>query len=155
MCKVYGSLDEFLNQWNRAERKEAILAELMEHGLLLDELQASTDFEVDPFDLICHPAYDQPPLTRRERARQVKKRDLFARFGETARRVLEALLEKYADEGIQTIEEAKEPETLRLLLQVPPFDEIGTVVQLVRAFGSAPSYLAAVEELEEEIYRVA
>lgn len=102
----YATLDDFLQKWTAAEQKEAIVAELEENGVLFAELADLVGKDFDPFDLVCHVAFDQPPLTRRERAENVKKRNYFAKYGEQARAVLEALLEKYADEGIETIESA-------------------------------------------------
>jgi type I restriction enzyme, R subunit len=100
VLREYALLDEFLTRWNTAEQKKAIIDELEGQGVLLDALAEEVGKELDPFDLICHVAYGQPPLTRRERAENVRKRDYFARFGEQARAVLETLLDKYADEGI-------------------------------------------------------
>ena len=99
----------------------------------------------DPFDLICHVAYDQPPLTRQERAEKVRKRDFFTKYGEQARAVLDALLDKYADEGIETIEDIK-------VLTVDPFSRLGTAPELIKAFGGKPAYLKAVQELERQLY---
>jgi type I restriction enzyme R subunit len=100
---------------------------------------------LDPFDLICHVAFDQPPLSRRERADSVKKRNYFERYGEQARLVLEALLEKYADTGIENIEDPK-------VLQIDPFSKMGTPPELVKHFGDKAAYLRAVKELEDELY---
>lgn len=144
----YASLDDFLIRWNDAERKQAILAELEEHGLLLDALHEEVGKDYDPFDLICHVAFDQPPLTRRERAENVRKRDYFTRHGEEARRVLDALLDKYADEGVENIEEIS-------VLKVRPFNEIGSPLEIVRGFGGKKKYLDAVHKLEDELYRAA
>ena len=131
------------------------MAELLEQGVLLDILEAEFGGESDPFNLICHVAFDQPPLTRRERANQVKKRDTFGRYGQTARQVLTTLLDKYASEGIVTLEEAANPETLAPVLKLPPFNQIGSPVQIIKAFGGKPKYIAAVKQLEQELYRVA
>jgi type I restriction enzyme R subunit len=103
---------------------------------------------MDVFDLICHTAFDQPPLTRVERARQVKKRDYFTKYGEQARKVLEALLDKYAEEGIENIENMK-------ILQVNPLDQFGSPVEIIQLFGGKKKYLEALTGLEQEIYRVA
>jgi type I restriction enzyme R subunit len=105
--------------------------------------------------LICHVAFDRPPLTRRERARQVQKQAVFTRYGDTARRVLAALLEKYAEAGIQPLEEAADHQKLATALKLPPFDQVGSPVQIIKAFGGKPKYLAAERELEQAIYRVA
>ncbi|WP_340120804.1 EcoAI/FtnUII family type I restriction enzme subunit R [Methylobacter svalbardensis] len=143
--KDYASLDDFLRRWSKAERKAAILQELQEHGLLLEPLADEVGKDFDAFDLICHVAFDQPPLTRRERADQVKKRNYFAKYGEQARQVLETLLEKYADTGIENIEDIK-------ILTLDPFKNMGTASELVSAFGGKPAYLAALYELEENLY---
>jgi type I restriction enzyme R subunit len=143
--KDYSSLDEFLRRWGKAERKAAILQELEEHGLLLEPLADEVGKDFDAFDLICHVAFDQPPLTRRERAEQVKKRNYFAKYGEQARKVLESLLEKYADTGIENIEDIK-------ILTLDPFKNMGSASELVSAFGGKPAYLAAVQELETQLY---
>jgi len=143
--KDYSSLDDFLRRWSKAERKAAILQELEEHGLLLEALADEVGKGFDAFDLICHVAFDQPPLTRRERADQVKKRNYFAKYGEQARKVLETLLEKYADTGIENIEDIK-------ILTLDPFKNMGTASELVSAFGGKSAYLAALYELEEHLY---
>jgi type I restriction enzyme R subunit len=153
--QIYRSLDDFLSKWQAAERKEAIMAELLEQGFLLEQLQAQAGTEVDPFDLICQVAFDRPPLTRRERAEGVQKRDIFGRYGETAQAVLAALLDKYAAEGIESLEEATEESRLAPVLKLPPFDGLGSPVQLIKAFGGKAQYVAAVRALEAEIYRVA
>ena len=142
----FASLDNFLNVWNNADRKQAIIAELLDQGVLVDALYLAVDKQVDLFDLICHVAYDQPPLTRQERADKVKKRDYFTKYGEQARKVLEALLDKYADEGISNIEDIK-------VLSVQPLTEFGSPVQIIKEFGSKEKYLQAVRELENELYR--
>lgn len=144
----FASLDNFLNVWNNADRKQAIIAELLDQGVLVDALYQAVDKQVDLFDLICHVAYDQPPLTRQERADKVKKRDYFTKYGEQARKVLEALLDKYADEGISNIEDIK-------VLSVQPLTEFGSPLQIIKEFGSKDKYLQAVRELENELYRTA
>jgi type I restriction enzyme R subunit len=143
--KDYSTLDEFLLRWSNADRKAAILQELEEHGLLLEPLADEVGKGFDAFDLICHVAFDQPPLTRRERADQVKKRNYFAKYGEQARLVLESLLEKYADTGIENIEDIK-------ILTLDPFKDMGTASELVSAFGGKPAYIAALHELEQNLY---
>jgi type I restriction enzyme R subunit len=143
--KDYASLDEFLRSWNKADRKAAILQTLEQHGLLLEPLADEVGKDFDAFDLICHVAFDQPPLTRRERAEQVKKRNYFAKYGEQARQVLESLLEKYADTGIENIEDIK-------ILTLDPFKNMGTANELVTAFGGKPAYMAALQELEQHLY---
>lgn len=144
----YATLDAFLQKWSSAEQKEAIVAELEENGVLFAELAEQVGRDFDPFDLVCHVAFDQPPLTRRERADNVKKRNYFAKYGEQARAVLEALLEKYADEGIETIESVN-------VLKVQPLDKFGTPVEIVRLFGGTDQYKTAVKELETALYSLA
>lgn len=143
--KDYASLDEFLRSWNKADRKAAILQTLEQHGLLLEPLADEVGKDFDAFDLICHVAFDRPPLTRRERAEQVKKRNYFAKYGEQARQVLESLLEKYADTGIENIEDIK-------ILTLDPFKNMGTANELVTAFGGKIAYIAALQELEQHLY---
>ena len=145
VLKDYASLDEFLRRWTKAERKASILQELEEHGVLLQPLAEEVGKDFDAFDLICHVAFDQPPLTRRERADQVKKRNYFAKYGEQARKVLESLLEKYADTGIENIEEIK-------ILTLDPFKNMGTASELVSAFGGKQGYINALQELEMNLY---
>ena len=142
------SLDDFLNKWNNTDRKEAIIKELQEQGVLVEALMEAVEKKVDLFDLICHIAYDQPPLTRKERANNVKKRNYFAKYGEQSKKVLEALLEKYADEGIENIESME-------VLKVKPLNEFGSPVEIINEFGSKEEYLRAVKELETELYKSA
>jgi type I restriction enzyme R subunit len=141
----FKTLDEFLRKWNESERKEAILKELEERGVLLEELKEEVGKDLDPFDLICHIAFDMPPLTRKERANNVKKRNYFTKYGESAREVLEALLEKYADEGIENLENLE-------ILKVPDFKRFGSPIEIVKRFGGKKKYLEAIKELEKEIY---
>jgi type I restriction enzyme R subunit len=141
----YATLDAFLQKWSSADQKEAILAELEEQGVLFAELAEQVGKDFDPFDLVCHVAFDQPPLTRRERAENVKKRNYFAKYGDKARAVLEALLEKYADEGIKTIESVN-------VLRVQPLDKFGTPIEIIRLFGSKQDYLQALTDLEAALY---
>ena len=141
----YASLDDFLRKWSHADKKEAIIEELMEQGILVDSLLEAVNRECDLFDIICHVAWDMPPLTRKERAINVKKRDYFTKYGESARKVLEALLDKYADEGIRQIEDIN-------ILKVTPFDRFGSPIQIIKTFGEKSDYLKAVNELEDQIY---
>ncbi|MOA07279.1 hypothetical protein D3C78_1269670 [compost metagenome] len=147
--KQFASLDDFLRRWSDAEQKKAIIDELAAQGVLwealAEEVQARQDKPLDPFDLICHVAFDQPALTRRERAEQVKKRNYFGKYQGAARQVLEALLDKYADTGIEHIEDIK-------ILQLDPFSQIGAPVELVKAFGGKAGYTRAVHELEDQLY---
>jgi type I restriction enzyme R subunit len=141
-------LGAFLQHWSTAERKQAVLDELREVGIDLSILgnvvPNATDFDV--FDLIAHIVWDAKPLTRRERANQVKKRNYFAKYGEQARAVLEALLEKYAEHGISDLEDAA-------ILELPPFDAFGTKMQIRREiFGGTEAFSAALTELEAALY---
>ncbi len=145
VTEAYTSLNQFLTKWNEADRKVAILQELQEQGVLLEALETMVGPGYDPFDMVCHVAFNQPPLTRRERAEQVKKRDVFTKYGETAQLVLEGLLEKYADQGITSIESTQ-------ILQLDPFATLGTTVELVRSFGGRQQYQAALTELEQLLY---
>jgi type I restriction enzyme, R subunit len=145
----FGSLTDFLRRWNSAERKQAVLEELADHGVPPEVLQQAVPngAELDVFDLVAHVAFDQKPLTRRERANNVKKRDVFGKYGDQARAVLEALLDKFADHGVQNIEDAK-------VLELPPFDQFGSKMQIRRGvFGSVDDFNAAVRDLEAAIYK--
>lgn len=146
----FGSLTDFLHRWSCAERKQAVLEELEKHGVPLELLQQAVinGSELDAFDLVTHLAFDQKPLTRRERANNVKKRDVFGKYGEQAKDVLEALLEKFADHGIQDIEDAK-------VLELPPFDQFGSKTKIRRGiFGGVEQYTQAVQELELALYDI-
>lgn len=144
----YRSLDNFLQAWNDAEKKRVIIEELENQGLSFAELKEEIKSDLDIFDLICHIAWDAPALTRRERAENVRKRNYWTKYGDKVRTVLEALLDKYAESGIENIEDMK-------ILTVEPLKELGTPTELVGLFGGKPQYLAAIKELEAEIYRVA
>lgn len=149
ITEQFATLNDFLNKWNDAEKKETIIRELEEAGVPVDDLVNSVDRKLDLFDLITHVAYDQPPLTRSERADNVKKRNYFTKYGEQARAVLEALLDKYADEGIENIENLD-------VLNVIPFTDFGSRVEIVKGiFGGKEKYLRAVKELENELYKIA
>lgn len=144
----FGSMTDFLRRWNSTERKQAVLEELAEQGVPLATLQqaVANGSELDVFDLVAHVAFDQKPLTRRERANNVKKRDVFGKYGDQARAVLEALLDKFADHGVQDIEDAK-------VLELPPFDQFGSKTQIRRGiFGGVDQYTQAVHELEQALY---
>ncbi len=146
--KAYASLDAFLTVWNDAERKQAILEELAAKGVFLDELAEQVGRDYDAFDLVCHVAFDQPPLTRQERAEKVKKRNVFGKYGDKARAVLDALLQKYADSGITSVESLE-------ILKVDPLTAFGTPVEIVKLFGGKTAYLAAIRELETALYQKA
>ncbi|RBI65085.1 restriction endonuclease [Vreelandella sulfidaeris] len=146
----FASLDAFLRRWQDAERKQVILDELAEKGIFWDALVAELGQkwgeEPDPFDVICHIAFDRPPLTRRERAEQVRKRDIFNRYEGQARQVLESLVDKYADSGIAPIEDPK-------VLTLSPFSQLGAPMELINAFGGKPGYQRALHELEDALYQ--
>lgn len=144
----YQTLNDFLNKWHSADKKQAIIEELTEQGIVLENLKEAIGKEMDIFDMICHTAFDQPPLTRAERAKQVRKRDVFTQYGEQAKKVLEALLDKYADEGIENIEDIK-------VLKVNPFDQFGTPTEIIKLFGGKTQYLQALTQLEQALYQVA
>jgi type I restriction enzyme R subunit len=143
--KDYSSLDAFLVRWSKTEQKQAIIDELEEQGVLLESLSEEVGKDYDPFDLVCHVAFDKPPLTRKERADNVRKRDYFTKYGEQAQKVLSALLDKYADEGIIHIEEPQ-------ILTINPFPQFGTPIEIVKYFGGLSQYKKAVLELEQQIY---
>ena len=146
--KEFASLDAFLTVWNDAERKQAIIEEMAGKGVFLDELAEQVGRDYDAFDLICHVAFDQQPLTRRERADKVKKRNIFAKYGGPARAVLDALLQKYADSGITSVESLE-------ILKVDPLSGFGTPIEIINLFGGKPAYLAAIRELEVALYKEA
>ena len=157
--KQFGSLDAFLRRWTEAEQKKAIIEELANQGVLWEALAEEVEAKLggesasfssvvahfDAFDLICHVAFDQPPLSRKERADKVKKRNYFAKYQGAARQVLEALLDKYADTGLEPIEDIK-------ILQLAPFSRMGAPVELVKAFGGKTAYAKAVSDLEQQLY---
>ena len=144
--KRFASLEDFLKRWKAAERKQAIVEELEAEGLPLDAIADELGKNLDPFDLICHVAFDKKPLTRRERAENVKKRDVFTRYGGQARSVLDALLEKYRDEGVLNLDDAN-------VLRVTPFTSMGSVIQLIKAFGGKEGFEKAVHELQNALYQ--
>jgi type I restriction enzyme R subunit len=148
VLQEFALMDEFINQWSSAEKKCAIIHQLEEKGLPLAELEQAVGRDYDPFDLILHVAYDQPPLTRKERADRVRKKNYFARYGAKARAVMEALLDRYADQGLETLES---PDVLKVI----PFPQIGTPVELIHAFGSRNKYVAALRDLEAQLYKTA
>jgi type I restriction enzyme, R subunit len=146
--KAYASLDAFLNAWNDADRKQVILEELVAQGVFLDELAEQVGRDYDAFDLICHVAFDQPPLTRQDRAERVRKRNVFGTYGDKTRAVLDALLQKYADAGIRSVESLE-------ILKVDPLPALGTPVEIVNLFGGKTAYLTAVRQLETALYQKA
>ncbi|MET4162919.1 type I restriction enzyme R subunit [Marinobacterium sp. MBR-111] len=146
----YATLSDFLRRWNEAERKQAIIDELAEQGVIWDDLikevSKKLGAEPDPFDVICHIVYDQPPLSRKERAEQVRKHNYFNKYEGASKQVLDALLDKYTDAGIEPIEDVK-------VLTLAPFSQIGAPMELLQAFGGKPGYTQAVKQLEDELYQ--
>ncbi|UZE97621.1 EcoAI/FtnUII family type I restriction enzme subunit R [Alkalimarinus alittae] len=146
VLKQFESLDDFVKSWNEAERKQIIIDELANHGVIWQALEQDVSKDMGPFDLICHVVYDQPPLTRRERADNVKKRNYFTKYNEAAQIVLNTLLDKYADIGVSEIESKD-------VLKVAPFDKMGRPLEIVKnAFGSPKAYKQAISELEQALY---
>ena len=143
----FSDLDTFLRKWNSEEKKQAIIDELIEHGVLLDALREEIgNPDIDDFDLICHIAYDKKPLTRHERANNVKKRGYLYKYSDMAQKVLEGLLDKYSsDKNIDDLTDTK-------VLELKPFDKFGNPIKIVKAFGGKEKYIEAVKELEKEIY---
>lgn len=148
ILKTYRTLDEFLTHWNAADKKKVLIEELESEGIILENLKEEVKKDLDLFDLICHIAWDMPALTRRVRANNVKKRNYFTKYGEQARNVIEALLEKYATEGIENIEDMS-------VLKIDPFNNMGTPAEIVKLFGGKNGYLKMIKELESQIYRKA
>lgn len=143
---TYVNLDDFINHWNAAEKKAEIIDLMRESGIDLQALKIERNMEdVDDFDFICHIAYGKKPLTRKERAENVKKRDVFNRYGAEARKVLEALLDKYANDGISQLEN-------RMVLKLDPFRQMGSPANIAKLFGGNKQYFSAVKELENLIY---
>ncbi|MFO0682228.1 MAG: DEAD/DEAH box helicase family protein [Sandaracinus sp.] len=142
----FGSLDSFLKTWTEADRRQAILAELEGQGVFFEELAREVGKDLSAFDLVCHVAFDQPPLTRRERAHNVRKRNYFTKYGDAARAVLEALLDKFALEGVDDIENLG-------VLKVQPLNALGTPKEIIDKFGGKDAYVRAVRELEEALFQ--
>ena len=145
---AYASLADFLGSWNSAGKKRAIVEELEQRGVIFAALNEEIGSAFDPFDLICHVAYEQKPLTRRERAEQVKKRNYFTKYGDLARLVIGALLDKYADDGGLDFED---PEVIRL----DPLSRVGSPMEIITAFGGKSAYDTAIKTLAGEIYSLA
>lgn len=148
--KRFNTLKDFLRTWSEADKKKAVIEELREQGVFWDELREDVrnkhGIEMDAFDLIAHIVFDEPPRSRRERADNVKKRNYFSKYQGAARQVLEALLEKYADTGIEPIEDVK-------ILTLDPFSRIGAPMELLQAFGGKPGYEQALKDLESALYQ--
>ncbi|QDU39719.1 Type-1 restriction enzyme R protein [Maioricimonas rarisocia] len=148
VSQEFASLDEFTQRWTSAAKKLTIIEELEEQGVLFEALAEEVGKDLDPFDLICHVAFDQPPLTRRERADNVRKQNYFTQYGEQARAVLDALLDKYADEGVENLEDIT-------VLKVDPFSQVGTPLEIIQTFGGKDKYLEAVRYLQSRLYDAA
>ena len=134
-----------MQTWDKAEQKKAVIEELRNAGIFIDELQDEVSKDMDIFDLICHVAFDAPALTRKERANNVMKKNYFTKYGEKARQVLVALLDKYASEGIENLEDIT-------VLKLPEFQQYGSLKEIINAFGGKKQYQEAVEELAKELY---
>ncbi|MDX5437288.1 MAG: restriction endonuclease, partial [Pontibacter sp.] len=148
VTKQFKSLDDFLTRWNSADQKKAIIEELEAHGIFFEALKDEVGKDYDLFDLICHVAYEAKPLTRQERANNVKKKNYFTKYGDKAQAVIKSLLDKYADDGLITIESTE-------VLKLDPLNKLGTPVELIKAFGNRAQYLEAIKELEKELYQTA
>ncbi len=148
LLKEYASLDDFTRKWQDADRKEAIIHELEQQGIIWEVLAEEVGKDLDPFDMLCHVVYGQPPLTRKERAENVRKRNYFTKYSEAAQAVLDNLLDKYADAGVQ------ESESIQVL-KLKPFDSMGTLPEIIKTgFGDRNGYNQALSELENEIYQL-
>lgn len=141
----YPNLDSFLKRWNDEDKKQAIVDELVEHGVLFDALEDAVGKDFEPFDLVCHVAFGQPPLTRKERAQKVKKSNYFSSYSETCKKVIDALLDKYAAEGIENLENIG-------VLKIPPVNQYGTPVEIINIFGGKDKYIEAISEMKRRLY---
>jgi type I restriction enzyme R subunit len=148
VSEKFTSLDDFLNRWNASDQKKAIIEELEDQGIFFEPLKEEVGKDFDPFDLICHVAFEAKPLTRKERAENVKKRNYFTKYGDKAQAVINALLDKYSDDGLVTIESTE-------VLKLDPLNKLGTPLELIKAFGSKAEYIKALKELENELYKTA
>ena len=150
----YPTSETFLTAWFNAERKEAIVAELLEQGVFLDKLQEDVGLDLDPFDLICHVAFDRKALTRSERANKARSKPAyFEKYGEAARKVLDVLVTKFAEDGYATLDKVLDDGELVNFLSAPPFDTFGRPLEVVRAFGGKDNFREAMRELQEVIYQ--
>jgi type I restriction enzyme R subunit len=148
LLQKFSSLDEFLSRWHQADKKSALIAELREQDVVLEDLQRDVEKDLDLFDLICYVAWGCPPLTRKERAENVRKRDCFAKYGDRAQAVLDALLEKYATDGIENIEDIS-------VLKLEPLKQLGSPGEIVKLFGGKSQYIEVLRELKSELYQLA
>lgn len=145
ILKDYESLDAFLRKWKGTDKKSLIIDEFKKQGVIFEALEDEVGKDFDPFDMICHIAFDQPALTKKERANNVRKRNYFTKYNDQARQVLDALLDKYADQGIELIEDVK-------ILQIPPFNQMGSIIEIIQSFGSPEEYTKALKELGNQLY---
>ena len=142
-------MNDFIKKWSESDKKTAIIKELEEQGVMFaelsEEVKQKTGKDLSIFDLICHVAFDMPPLSRKERAENVKKRNYFGKYSEKARAILNAIIDKFADDGIMEIES-------REILKFQPFDSFGTPLEIVKEFGGKDKYEEAIRELERELF---
>lgn len=143
----YPTLNDFLQKWTESERKEVIVKELKEYDVLIDAIREQNPSlaDADIFDIVCHVAFDQKPMTRKERANKVRKSDYFSQYGEQARKVLEVLLDKYADTGILELENVA-------ILLTPQLAQFGKPQKIMKYFGGTDGYMSAVKNMETRIY---
>lgn len=144
----YTTLDSFLKSWNNSEKKKVIVDELEKQGIFFDALKEEIGKDFDPFDLICHTAFEAKPLTRKERANNVIKRNYFSKYGEKAQAVIKSLLDKYADSDIFSIESLE-------VLEQSPINQHGRPLEIINIFGGKENYLKVLNEIETELYRAA
>jgi type I restriction enzyme R subunit len=148
VIEKYATLETFLNSWKNADKKKAIVEALEQQGIFFEALKEEIGKDFDPFDLICHVAYEAKPLTRKERANNVKKRNYFTKYGEKAQSVIKSLLDKYADDDLLTIESLD-------VLKLDPLNKLGSPLEIINAFGGKENYIKALKELENELYKAA
>ena len=148
IVKEFKNINGFLERWTKTDKKQVLIEELAEQGILIEALKDEVGKDMDVFDLICHIAFDKPPLTRKERAEQVIKRDYFSKYEGKAKLVLEAVLHKYIESGVTSIEETS-------VLKLKPLSDLGSAVELVNAFGKRKDFEKAIKELEDELYGIA
>ncbi|MEI7013837.1 EcoAI/FtnUII family type I restriction enzme subunit R [Leptospira licerasiae] len=143
--KEFASLDAFLQRWNHADKKQAVIEELANQGVFFEALAEEIGRDLDPFDIVCHVAWDQPPLTRKQRAERARQENYFVKYGEQAKKVIEALLDKYADQGVVPIEETQ-------ILTISPFPNFGTPIEILKHFGGMDGYQEAIHKIESALY---
>ena len=148
VIEKYATLETFLNSWKNADKKKAIVEALEQQGIFFEALKEEIGKDFDPFDLICHVAFEAKPLTRKERANNVKKRNYFTKYGEIAQSVIKSLLDKYADDDLLTIESLD-------VLKLDPLNKLGSPLEIINAFGGKENYIQALKELENELYKAA